>query len=107
MSHNDIIQKRRGENIENLIAEWGAPQSTTVLPSGNTVYLFVSENRQKEKTAELKSESYVGLQQGNSLALYSTVTVKCKTSVTANKKGEVINISSNGDGCDGSWVSSQ
>lgn len=103
MSHQDSIQKHAGSSIEDLIALWGAPQSTSPLPSGNTAYLFVSEQMQMEKTGEIRSGVTYSKDKAT-VDVYNRVTKTCKTSVIADKSGKVISLNSQGDGCQGTWV---
>jgi hypothetical protein len=104
VSYNELLQRHKGENIETFISDWGAPQSTTPLPSGNTIYLFISEKQVNEKTSEIKSEKYGVNRDGKSTAIYSNVVKACKTTVTANKKSEIISLSAQGEGCEGKWM---
>ncbi len=104
VKHSEVIQKYKGDNVETLISEWGAPQSTTQLASGNTVYLFLTEKEVEEKTGEIKNERWGSNVDGRSVAIYSKVTKKCKTTVTSNNKGKILSLNSTGEGCEGEWI---
>ncbi len=109
MSHNEKIQRYVGSSIEQVFAEWGAPGSSTVLPSGGTVYGFVTETERTEKTQEIRTNSNrrgsYGSSAGNeTIEVYSKVKDVCKITMMADKKGIITSAHSDGAGCQGTWV---
>jgi len=103
IQHSDDIQRYKDKNIEELIAEWGAPTNKMALPSGNEIYSFTSSTEVQEKTGEIVQGTRHYTPPGERVEIYSRVQKTCQTNVTTDKRGKVLSLTSQGSGCIGRW----
>lgn len=112
ISHQEALQSRIGSSIEDLIAEYGVPHSSTDLPSGKKAYLFVTSFQEREKVSEIERQHRIGYYdnkysrpyENDQIAVYQNVEKRCEISAITLANGIVESIGSKGEGCQGSWI---
>jgi hypothetical protein len=114
---DQVLQKSIGQDINRMIAGFGAPQATFLMPNGNTVYTFVHSYTYNEPlhrspiitfpstTTYTTSGNTVyanttpGISVGGNLSGGGQVTKTCKVNFVATPVGKIVSYSFEGDMC--------
>ena len=106
-NYSKAMNSWNGASERALFEKWGAPQETTKLPNGNTLYLYRVALRESAPVMYSPTYSRVSAQPGNSAILSQPLvrrnadrqTFWCDTWFEVNSVGMIVTTSYKGNNC--------
>ncbi|KUM03152.1 hypothetical protein KIF53_08460 [Chromobacterium subtsugae] len=112
------VYRWQGRDVNELLAEWGAPSNSLKMPNGNTLYTYVKESTQQQpltqntryepgtklsvtdSNGQTKVVETPGRWVSDGVSGGGTIHYKCTTNFVVDKKTqEVLSVSFDGNDC--------
>jgi len=100
-NYEAVLNSWKGQNISDLINDWGYPINSYKLPNGNTVYMYSSSNtyitpRNTTTTYEVRGNTIYG--RSNTYG-GQTLNYWCNTFFEADESGQIVTWRWEGNDC--------